>query len=516
MRFLILLFFAQNLWAQSLPPVRTATIFKNGKSLIFKSGKVATPGGNFSTTKLPDALFGTFWAAGPELASVFAHQDSLVRVDSVFDQNDFFRSNLGKSGRFWLDQGKEIVEGKILRVTGGVYNTLLLLQTSNGKWMQVTTGSIARSEFAEQPVFEGLRKIKVAENRFSVQFKTARTEQDLALTYLTNQLGWTPIYRLDLLDKKLGRLALQAEISNDAEDLGEAELRLAVGVPNFKYADRPTNLFRFGAELFDRYNRDYSRDFQQNAQLSNRYVAYESSAHNLEESVTTGIEFEGSQAEDYFFYAVRPGNFPKNSRYLMPVFETEIAPTHFFQCDLPPAGPSSITAYRNASQLRDEQHEVAHFVEFQNNTKFPWTAGAANITAKTADGQQPLSQDRLPYTAPGAKCKVKIAVTPEVKVTHAEGDIEQEANAKQYFNRLYDRVKIEAQVSVVNHKSEPMTLRIRRIVEGTPGKSELGWTTTQEQATLRVNPSFTVEWELELKPGEERKWKYTYDVLVDL
>ncbi len=63
---------------------------------------------------------------------------------------------------------------------------------------------------------------------------------------------------------------------------------------------------------------------------------------------------------------------------------------------------------------------------------------------------------------------------------------------------------------------EPVTLKIKRSIEGTPLSSDQKWTTAQEQATLRVNPSYEVEWVIELKPGEEKKWTYTYRVYVDL
>lgn len=69
---------------------------------------------------------------------------------------------------------------------------------------------------------------------------------------------------------------------------------------------------------------------------------------------------------------------------------------------------------------------------------------------------------------------------------------------------------------VVNYKSEPVKIKIRRSLEGSPLSSEQKWTLTQEQATLRVNSTYEIEWELELKPGEGHTWKYTYDVLVDL
>ena len=94
--------------------------------------------------------------------------------------------------------------------------------------------------------------------------------------------------------------------------------------------------------------------------------------------------------------------------------------------------------------------------------------------------------------------------------------MERKENTFLFFSRSYDEVKVEGQVYAVNYKKEPGTLKIRRNIEGAPLSSEQKWTSAQEQATLRVNPSFEVEWVIELKPGEEKKWKYAYKVYVDL
>ena len=123
----------------------------------------------------------------------------------------------------------------------------------------------------------------------------------------------------------------------------------------------------------------------------------------------------------------------------------------------------------------------------------------------------------MPYTAPGATGRVRIAETPEIKVTQSEGDLKREENVQKYFNRVYDRITIEGQLCVINYKTEPVVIKIKRKIEGQPTLSpDQKWTLHQEDATLRVNPSYEVEWELTLKPGEERKWKYQFEVFVDL
>jgi hypothetical protein len=225
-------------------------------------------------------------------------------------------------------------------------------------------------------------------------------------------------------------------------------------------------------------------------------------------------QFTGSQAEDYFFYSIHPGDFPKSSRYQVPVFETDVATTHYYESILPVATEYRYNTSQNGEAKIEEKQPVFHYVEFKNKEKYPWTAGAVNLLSLSSAGLQPVSQDLLPYTAPDGNCKVKIAQAPDIKVTEVEGNLSRKENALVYFGNEYHLAKIEAQIAVVNYKNEPITLKIRRAIEGKPSESDQTWKILQQEATLRVNPAFTAEWTLELKPGEERKWKYTYEVYV--
>ena len=520
--------------AQTLP-VRTVTVFKNNQSLLYKSGKVPVKNGAYQTKDLPDALFGTFWVTSPtnDLASVFSRQDSVEVKVSGNDNVGLLQANIGKTVTLWLTNfsnvGPEQVTGvveKIEKVSpnalGDIYPNAghkVHFRTVGGKWRVFSAEQISQMEFSEKPStdFEMKTISKKTVETLSVNFKNNKPEQEIGMLYLTNNLGWTPVYSLTLSDKGKSRLSLRAEIANDAEDLGDAELRLAVGNPNFTFANRLDWMVDFARQWLLPYDGNQYAAAQQ-ISFRNNYMRPE--AYNyLDETQQTasGENFEGAQAEDFFFYTVRPGNFPKNSRYQFPIFETEVEPVHYYECTLPGAGPNSFASYYDQRPNPNEpKNPVSHYVEFKNPTQYPFTTGAANILSEAGGVTYPLSQDKLPYTPPTASCKVKIAQTPEIKVTHGEGDVDRKENTFLFFSRSYDEVKVEGQVYAVNYKKEPVTLKIKRNIEGTPLSSEQKWSTTQEQATLRVNPSYEVEWVIELKPGEEKKWKYAYRVYVDL
>ena len=513
--------FLQTISAQTLP-VKSATIFKNGRGLLVKSGTVEASNGRYSTKDLPNALFGTFWISSPQLKSVFSGTDSVETTKQVIETPyyeggprntinhlSFILKNAGKPVKIWLRSPEVQVEG-VFQTDANTQNEadpLLVFKTTNGKWLLARPSEVLRIEYSEAPALpDPLPKFKKPVRHLDLLFNNQQKRQEVEMTYLTNQLGWTPVYQLDLLDKKKSHLALRAEMVNDAEDLGDTELRLAVGIPNFAFATKPSDLVYFFGQ-----RNDNSGSWNIGISNVSQQIAFD--AETYEERVNTVVEDNAtvSKGEDFYFYTIKPGNFPKGSRYQYPIFEKDLETTHYYECQL---RANAFDRYQQ--NQKEEKIEVNHYAEFRNISDFPYTTGVVNISASTPAGPQPISQDLLPFTAAGAKCKVKIAQTPEIKVSHTEGTVSVKENVKTVFRTQYDLVTIEAEACVVNYKPEPVTLRIKRKIEGQPLKSDVEWTSKQEQATLRVNPDYLLEWEITLKPGEEKKWKYGYEVFVNL
>jgi hypothetical protein len=518
----LFLLYAALVSAQTLP-VRSITIFKNGRSMIERTGKVKTPNGIYSARELPNALFGTYWIGAPNdaLKSVFTKLDSVAVLDQNIKQSDYFKLMIGKSAKIYLSQGNSSnfseYEGRFesIFINADKNSGLFTFQTKQGTWLTFNSDELKRTEFFENPKV-ALGTHTELKKRLEVTFNNANVEQDISMSYLTDNLGWTPVYRLELGAKSKGKLSLRAELVNDSEDFGLTNaVKLAVGVPNFMYSNKLSNLVNFNISDFN--NLYYLSNNELNPFRNNRMLNNYNSTNYDEVTVPTNgpDDPDGNQVEDYYFYNLRSIEMPKGGRYQFPIFETEIAPVHFYECVLSNGGPNS---YRDDNYGRNnpegKYNPVIHYIEFKNNSTFPWTTGVVNQFSGT--DLQPISQDKLTYTAAGGTCKVKIAETPEIKIIKTEGNIKREENVIRFFDHSYDRVTIEGQVCVINYKKEPITLKIKRKIEGKPTKSpDLDWTLKQEEATLRINSEYNIEWEITLKPGEERKWKYQYEVLMD-
>ena len=526
---LSILLFSKLLSVQAQLPTKTVTIFKNGHALLNKTGQVTLNKGQYISRDLPNALFGTFWisANSGDLLSVFSARDSVETRSNIqmtrINMGEILRINKEKKVMIYVDSRTEptqqLLEGWFERdiIYKDEYKQMygaFLFRTIDGRFLVIESSNIHQLEFKESPVLDYM--VKKASQRLELNFlPKAKPQQDISMLYLLDSLGWTPVYRLDLLDKNKGRLALRAEIANDAEDLGDAELRLAVGIPNFALGRQKSLLVDF-ANYMMRYSTGNNAGYMSNT-ASQMLNPYRGNIFNIDPEEDEPVKTEGSQAEDFYFYTLRPGNFPKHSRYQLPVLETEVIPVHFYECIIQPLPQISPNYYQqNNIPKPDDNPSVAHYIAFKNTGSQPWTTGVVNILSQSGENLQPVSQDILPYTPAGGSCKVLIAQTPEINVSYAEGVKERKENAVAYFNHSYDLITVEGQIVVFNHKNEPATIKVRRTLEGKPLSSGQTWTLDQKQASLRVNSTYELQWELELKAGEERKWSYSYEVLVDL
>ncbi|HLP93402.1 MAG TPA: hypothetical protein VK168_05170 [Saprospiraceae bacterium] len=470
-------------------PVRSVTIFKNNKAMVERNGKVEVENRRYITRSLPPALFGTYWAAAAsgDLTSVFTALDSLETYDPNASPVDMMEKNKNQSVRIWIhpsnNQPQEQMEGKFIRRLSNpmqmanpynqvqqVSNVPFLFQTTDGRYLYLNEMAVSRIEFANEPAIPSAKK---ASGRLELHFNSDKKEQDMNLVYLSDSIGWTPVYRMEMMGNNKARLSLRAEVHNNSEDLGDAELRLAVGIPKFQFAEEPSRLFNFYL-VSNQYQHQYYRNQYSNTistQAINAQVidgvAVLGGARNNQTNAAT------SSAEDYFFYSVRPGNFSKFSRYQIPILEETVETRHYFETTLIRATPDLLhnyTSYQSYADQRkpDDAYPVDHIVEFKNQSKQPWTTGVVNLFSENKNGLQAVSQSQLAFTAPGATSKVTIAQAPDIRVNHVEAVVDRRENVTEFFLRKYDVAKVEGNISVTNYKSEPATIKIRRSIVGKP------------------------------------------------
>jgi hypothetical protein len=152
-----------------------------------------------------------------------------------------------------------------------------------------------------------------------------------------------------------------------------------------------------------------------------------------------------------------------------------------------------------------------------NNTTYPWTTGAAMVV-KGPESAKPISQDQLNYTPINGNSFVKLTQAPDVKVKHAEKEIDRQDKAMKNpaDNRYYfDLITVEGQVKIKNYKAKKIDLNIRRTIIGQLLETSKDWLKSDRvNRSGSQNATTDVCWETSVGSGEELVITYTYKFYV--
>lgn len=502
------------------------SIFKNGSAFFLKSGTVKTTDGNYKMTEnIPAALFGTLWINSPkgELKNISSFNDEIEKNTErrALLFSEMLTINLGKKVR--LHFGEDLIfegiieevkpeKGDASNLNNIGINQIATLKTSD-KWLTFNTSEIRRMEFLENP--NQIIENKTTENKpvVKIDFTTKNEKQPLDLMYLESGLSWSPNYLIELIDDKTANLTLRAEVVNNAENINNSEINFVVGFPNFRFANKLSSLVDFFKNAEIAFNNQQFSNISQTQSIS----------YGIEQELSSDFEFNsgsnsvGSAQEDLFFYNLKNISLKKGGRGHYPIFKTKINIAHIYECNL--AGNSDSKNFYQTDYFfqPDNTNKIYHSLKLNNETDFPWTTGAAMVV-KGTESAKPISQDQLNYTPIKGNSFVKLTQSPDVKVKHAEKEVERQDKAmknpkdKRYF---FDLVTVEGQVKIKNYKAKKIDLNIRRTIIGELLESSTEWLTS-DRVNRSGNPNATTDicWETSVKSGEELIITYTYKVYV--
>ncbi len=506
--------------AQSELKTKSISVFKNGKSFVVKEGEVSTTDNVYTLSTIPNALFGTLWFAGlqADVVQVTSKQEqveeSVERKASNF--TDLLYANKGKRLTLTTTDDKTY--------TGTVEDFDLLENTSpilmirtNDKWVSISPLSIKTIEFSDKPEKVAKVNTKVMKPLVKIQF-TKGGKQSLSMMYLQNGISWLPTYLLELISDTEARLRLQAEVTNDSEDIVNTSMNFVVGVPNFKFANNAATLTSFVEGLrrdidYLDYGRSKGNIFS-NALMSQ--VAGLSYADEATESPAAMENVDADASEDFYFYNVNNVTLEQGARAHYPLFNTSIKIKHLYECNL-----SAMQKEQNYRNYDDESQlsfdikrcNVFHSIEIKNNTKNPFTTGSVMIIdAKT---QRPLSEDLIKYTGSGQSSSIQLTQSPDVRVEEQEKIIRTEKNAKKRYSYNYNLLTIQSEVTIINSKKKDIEMAISKLITGKSKTASINYDSKQTPAgSSNINPQDKLKFNLNVKAGQTLKFTYTYEMYV--
>lgn len=503
--------------AQSELQTISVSIFKNGKSFVVKEGDVTTKENVYTLREIPNALFGTLWFTGlhADIAQVTGKLDSVSESleRSADSFADLLYANMGRRLTVTTSDDKiytGTVEKFNLNAVGA--DAVVVIKTDGG-WVSLAARSVKTLDFAEKPECTVQLTEKVEKPLVQVRFATGGT-QPLRVMYLQDGISWLPTYLLELVSETEGQLRLQAEVSNDAENLVNTSVNFVVGVPNFKFADNPAALISFAPNLLRNQGASGASRFN-NSLMSQAMSSYSYSEVRTPVSDGEIPDVIADSSEDFYFYTVNGITLDKGARAYYPLFNIPVKIRHFYECNLSSIQDErSYHNYDGESQfLFDTKHcNVFHSIELKNDTQTPFTTGSVMIV----DGKtrRPISEDLIKYTGAEQASSIQLAQAPDIRVEEQEKIISARPQAKKWRGYSYSLVTIQSDVVVVNSKNQAVDLVIDRQITGKCVSSTEKYHSRQMPGANSVNPLDRLKFDLKVKPGTTLNFSYTYEIYV--
>ena len=517
-----------------LPKTVAVAAFKNGLAFVVRQGEISLAAGTGRIAPIPNATLGTLWlspgTAEARIDEVVAYRYSIAGERTIASIGEVLQANAGKTVTISYqmkeytgevvglrDSGRDsALLSKGLNPSSDPGENYLLLKVDK-RLLAFPLGGISLANLPEDAVLR--EPVERPGQALRLKLKGGSAKEKLTMGYLEHGLGWTPSYLISMLDDTNAQINMQAVVTNDAEDIQNAELFFVVGVPNFAYADTlsPMSLQQ---SLMD-FMKDTERDSRKaygafsNA-IHGQLVSFDEKASEAPLSLTTSVdELSSAPEEDLFLYNRSDVTLAKGERASYNVFSGNVAYEHIFSWEVEDQprvdGSGNVIAANPNAQDGNRADSVWHAIRLKNSTKFPWTSAPALVIS----GDKPVSQDALPYTPKGATSTLKITVATDIRASHEEREVSRQQDISHRRGYNYDLVTVEGSLKVKNYKTKEVRLSIGKSLRGKAEfQSDQGRAVQLGEGIESDNPRSRLSWEMSLKPGEERVVTYRYKIWV--
>ena len=526
--------------AKDLPDVtlRTTSVaaFKNGLGFFMRQGTAHLSNGQARIPFVPEASLGSLWLApnqsGVTIEELVAYRYKAPKERSINSLDELLQNSVGKTVTVTFNQ--KDYTGEVLGFSdpeppnppnrAEPYATSimpaqpgrLLLMKVGDAVLAMDRRSVTLVASSTMPNTTIKEDSEVKALRFTV--KGAGDATNLTMGYLQKGLGWTPSYLVSLQDETTARITMQAVLTNDVEDLTNAEVFFVVGVPNFQFADQMSPMAL--QQTLVEYMRDAERPanaYQFSNALKSQSIGGAMSGLDAESFEATVGALQGSPEEDLFLYS-RPGvTLAKGERATYNIFAANVGCEHIYEWEV--TDDPQVDVYGNRlnnsrpTNPADQKttNVVWHSVHLKNGSGFPWTSAPAMVVS----GTKALSQDTLLYTPKGASTNLRMTIATDVRTDKKELEVERQPKAMYRNGSEFEAVTVEGTLKLKSYRSREIALKVyRSLVGDVLSVTEAGQSEKLGEAIRSVNPTSRIKWELKLKPGEEKVITYRYKILV--
>lgn len=498
-------------------------LFKNGLCVVKREATLGRAG-TYVLDDVPQPVHGTYWVESP------VPVETTVRLrDVTVPTTDTLPGNLqedlaGKNVTIHLKGDKvppvicTVLALKPVKEEDRPREAVrfLVVKTAKGRAM-VDTGEIATVEI------EGPDTVTRKQPRLVLKVAANdNAETKVTIRYLARGLAWAPSYKIDITDPKTLTLEQHAVVKNELAKLDEADVHLISGFPSvqFGHVTSPlaarTTLGSFFRELESSSPRYAASAMNLSNTISQQAIAFNASAAIGPElgAVPTG------EGVDLHYQPLGKRTLAEGESLALKVAggkaEYQRIVEWLVQDTRDEYGHAGRRGGRGEEPTGDD--DVAwDALKFKNPLSFPMTTGPAMVVSGGRFNGQRTSY----WTNAGEETVLRVEKALSVRTRAVESEEAKKADGSggrdvvYIGRRQYRSTNVDGELTANNHRKEEVTLVVRRRFSGeliaADGDPKKG---LREEGVYSVNKRNELVWTLTLKPGEEKKLKYKYSVLV--
>lgn len=502
-------------------------MFKNGFAITQRVIDIPKPGVT-TVLPVPQGAMGTLWftpSEGTVLDSVVVENDSQggKKTMPAGSVDEILGLNVGRTLTLVLAQNTSTARLTCRLVSAN--GSIVVIRTTEGLTRVIQKGTIVGVEGKDlksqtDTPFQSTRRV--------MKIRTLGKPGKVRVVALERNLSWSPAYAINLQpDGKTLTLVAKATIVNDLERLTDMDCRFVTGFPNLPYAETLDPLVAwymgglngpgggggmgggmggFGGGGFQ--NQSAARETRRGN------VGYNADDAGLAANAQAP---DGESLGELFFYRRPNVSVDLGGRAAYTLFTTNTSYETVYAWDIgdPAPGQPRFEA-RILPPGAPSTEEIWQTLRFQNNTKVPFTTGPAT----TFSEGEIVGQDSLKYVSIGQMAELRVTRSLDVSADFTEEEAGRERgfikgrNGDQEYP-IYDRVTVKGTLSMLNRKSKPIKVRIRKSFTGEWISGEGSPEVKSTAAGLRQpNPTGSAEWLVTVEPGKTLKLVYNVRLLV--
>lgn len=519
-------------------PVRGMMIFKNGISAV-RRGFTADGKKSALIGENIEPVNGSLWYS-PNVVEVRRMEKEIKeKQNAAF--SDWTATCRNQRVTFWVLRGEktEKVTGTVLDLNAGkkdipAGSELVVLKCADGKLLALQKHLIVGVECAA--LTPGSREVFRKRPLWEMTLDPKKGAHG-TIDYLTRGFSWIPAYKLVLKKENKMSLEFAATITNSSgSDLKNSEVTLVSGYPNFTDQSLSPMQIRFDPLTGRVYYSESSR------YESNRYAnqmtmgaGYAPRAYKAKQ-MADAAEFESGSAMGSYSAAVEDMSG-------FPLGKLSLKKGEVLYRSLESANGSfeRIVRFRIPSRVREQNRSVwienrVQHDELWDCLRFsnPFLRPISTAPVEIVDGASPVAIAQIKWVNPKQKATIEVtrALTVTGEVVEFEAPSSMPKRGEEFFEsiqknkagvviagciygiwyRITDRKGV---ITVKNYRKNPAKVSVEMQYCGILVSADKGYTDTPVARSFSINPVNELKWEFELKPGEERKLNFRYNVIVN-